>query len=72
MDIETRRLIRVPEVLALIGVSRSTLYAMVAEGQFPRPVKIGHRSVGWPARDVQSWLDNRPVAKAPTPGDESN
>ena len=50
MDISEIRLMRPPAVLALVGVSRSSLYAMVARGVFPPPVRIGLRSVGWRAR----------------------
>ena len=41
---------------ARIGLSRSTIYLMMAEGRFPRPIKIGRRAVGWRASDVEEWL----------------
>ena len=56
------RLLRLPEVLRLCGISRSALYEMIARGDFPRPVRIGSRSVGWRLRDIRTWLDNRPPA----------
>lgn len=34
------------------GLSRSTIYKRVSEGLWPRPVKLGPRAVGWPAREV--------------------
>jgi prophage regulatory protein len=34
------------------GYSRSTLYRHMAEGLWPKPVKIGLRAVGWPASEV--------------------
>jgi prophage regulatory protein len=37
------RLIRRPEVLNLVGLSRATIYLMMAEGRFPKPVKVGLR-----------------------------
>lgn len=53
------RIYRRPDVERLIGLSRSTLYAMMAEGSFPKPVKLGKRAVGWRERDVAAWLDSR-------------
>ena len=41
------------------GVPRSTLYAKVAEGEFPTPIKLGQRSVGWSAAEVEAWIDSR-------------
>jgi prophage regulatory protein len=37
-------------------ISRSSIYAMVLEGSFPKPLKIGRRSVGWRPEDIESWL----------------
>tara|TARA_R110002074_G_scaffold55104_1_gene137031 strand:- start:209 stop:394 length:186 start_codon:yes stop_codon:yes gene_type:complete len=50
---------RRPVVEQLTGLSRSTLYAMMAEGNFPKPVKLGKRAVGWRERDVSAWLQSR-------------
>ena len=59
---EHYRLIRLPEVLRLCGISRSALYEMISRNEFPRPVRIGARSVGWRQGDVQEWLESRPPA----------
>jgi prophage regulatory protein len=40
------------------GLSRSTIYAMIANGRFPKPVKLGHRAVGWRSDDLQAWFDS--------------
>ena len=40
------------QVQAESGYSRSTLYALIAQGLWPKPVSLGARSVGWPAREV--------------------
>jgi prophage regulatory protein len=41
------------------GLARSTLYLHIANGTFPRPIKIGKRRVGWRASDVNDWLSIR-------------
>jgi prophage regulatory protein len=55
----TDRIYRRPQVETLVGLSRSTLYAMMAEGTFPKPVRLGRRAVGWRASDVNAWLAAR-------------
>ena len=56
------RLWRLQEVLAMCGISKSGLYAMMSRNHFPRPLRIGLRAVAWRATDVQTWLDSRPEA----------
>ena len=62
-ELEDHRLVRLPEVLHLCAVSRSALYDMVSRGEFPRPVRIGSRSVGWRSREIREWIDSRPQAE---------
>lgn len=57
---ETIRIMRRPEVEKVIGLSRSAIYAAMDRGDFPRPVQIGRRAVGWKSNDVIGWLDKRP------------
>ena len=53
MQLQHDSLLRLPEVLALIPVSRSTWYAGVQNGRYPRPVSLGPRCVAWKASDIQ-------------------
>ena len=41
------------------GLSRSTIYRRVADGEFPKPVKISKGRVAWRERDLLSWLESR-------------
>lgn len=50
---------RLPSVLARTGLSRSTVYALVAGGTFPSPVKLSIRAVGWRSAEVDAWLASR-------------
>jgi prophage regulatory protein len=52
----TDRILRRPEVQNKTGLPTSTLYAMIADGRFPRPVKIGKRAVGWLEGQVETWI----------------
>ncbi len=49
-------ILRLPQVLARTGLSRSTIYAKVAAGEFPEPINLGGRAVGWLADEVEAWL----------------
>jgi prophage regulatory protein len=52
----TDRVLRIPEVIDLVGLSVSTIYAMIADGRFPRPIKLGKRAVGWKESTIDAWL----------------
>lgn len=57
-------LLRLPAVEQATGIKRSTIYKMMSDGDFPRPVSITRRAVGWRRSEVQAWLDARPKTKA--------
>lgn len=46
----------------LTGLSRSTIYKLMAQGDFPRPVKLTEKAVAWPESAIVEWLESRPVA----------
>ena len=48
----TNSILRLPDVKASTGLSRSTIYLRIAQSAFPRPVSLGGRAVGWPAHEV--------------------
>jgi prophage regulatory protein len=54
------RILRLPMLREITGLSGATLYRRIAEGTFPRPVKLGPNSVGWKASEVQEWMDSLP------------
>ena len=54
-------LLRLPAVMHVTGLSRSTLYRLIADEQFPRPVRLGLRAVAWRRSDVEAWSEARPV-----------
>ena len=51
---------RLPSVIQRTTLSRSHLYALMKEGKFPKPIKLGTRSVGWRTKDVEAWIASRP------------
>ena len=55
----TTRLLRREEVESRVGLSRSSIYAAMARGAFPRPLRIGQRAVRWSEADIERWLATR-------------
>ncbi|MGB0733316.1 MAG: helix-turn-helix transcriptional regulator [Pontibacterium sp.] len=53
------RLIRRSEVERLTGLARSTIYARMEQGTFPRPVSLGGRSVAWRSDEINAWIEER-------------
>jgi prophage regulatory protein len=53
--LNAKRLIRLKEVITMIGLGRSSIYRYVSEGRFPAPIKVGYRSVRWKLADVLAW-----------------
>lgn len=52
------KLLRRRTVETITGLSKSTLYKLIDEGRFPRPVKIGARAVAWRNTDITNWINN--------------
>jgi prophage regulatory protein len=53
------KILRRHEVEDIVGLSRSTLYSMMADATFPKPIKLGKRAVGWRDGDIDEWLESR-------------
>ncbi len=60
MELENKnykeRILRLTEVKARTGLSRSTIYLKVSKGHFPRPVNLGERCVGWLESEIDTWI----------------
>ena len=53
------RLLRLKEVKMRVGLGRSTIYRWISEGNFPKPVRLGCRSVGWLESAIDTWIVSR-------------
>lgn len=53
------RLIRLREVMAKTGLSKSYVYALAKKGLLPKPVKLSERSSAWVESEIQNWIDER-------------
>ena len=52
--------LRMPTVLRLTGLGRSTIYRLIAGRKFPCPVRLGPRAVAWRRADLERWSEARP------------
>ena len=61
LDINEYRLLMLPEVCAITGLSRNTILRLVKAKLFPPPIRIGPRAVAWRWSDIRAWLESRPL-----------
>ncbi|MEE3663205.1 AlpA family transcriptional regulator [Brenneria sp. g21c3] len=57
-EVTPRRLIRLPEVLKRVGLSRARMYGLINAGLFPKQVRIGLRSVAFIESEIEAWMDS--------------
>ena len=50
-----KRIYRLPDVMNMTGLSRSSIYLRISTNEFPKPVKLGRRAVGWPEDSIIAW-----------------
>jgi prophage regulatory protein len=57
--IATVFLLRLDQVCARVGLRKSTIYKLLASGDFPQPVRLGSRTSAWHASEVDGWIAGR-------------
>lgn len=57
------RLLRLPDVIHMTGLARSTLYDLIAAGTFPRPVPLTVTARAWRSDEVATWVADRIAAR---------
>ena len=50
-----KKIYRLPDVMNMTGLSRSSIYLRISTNEFPKPVKLGRRAVGWPEDSIIAW-----------------
>ena len=58
----TQTLLGVDELCTIVGLSKPTIYRLMNNKQFPRPVKLSKSRVAWRVRDIDGWIKNLPSA----------
>lgn len=53
------KLIKLKEVIAKTSICRTSIYSKIAEGKFPKPVKLGARASAWLESEIDQWINDR-------------
>jgi prophage regulatory protein len=53
------RLLRLPDVESAVGLRKSAIYDGIKKRTFPRPLKLGRKTVCWPESQIQEWIAAR-------------
>lgn len=59
-QLSASKTLRLPEVSRRTGLSRYSIYAALAKGAFPAPIRVGARGVAWREADLDAWIAQRP------------
>ena len=51
--------LRFKDIQRLLSLSRGAIYSSLADGDFPRPFKLGPRAIGWLRSEIDAWLKSR-------------
>lgn len=62
MTVPSSRIIGIRELSAMLPLSRSQLWRLEKNGEFPRRIKLGKRRVGWRLSDIEQWIEARRAA----------
>jgi prophage regulatory protein len=58
------RILRLPEVLRVVGLSASTFRDARRNGWAPKPIRLTPGTVGWPESVISAWIEGRKAAAA--------
>jgi len=61
--VQHRTILRLAKVLCNTGLSRSVLYELIANGEFPKQRQLTKKCVGWYSDEVQAFINSRPISE---------
>ena len=54
-----KKIIKIPKVIEMTGLSKSTIYVLISRGEFPAQIKLSERASGWLESSIDEWIDTR-------------
>lgn len=51
--------LRLPMVMQITGLARSTIYKLISQNQFPVPIRLSKRAVAWLQSEIENWVSSR-------------
>ena len=61
------KVLKIEEVAARVSLSKSTIYARIRSGVFPKPIALGERRRAWPEDEIDAWLEERATNREAAP-----
>ncbi|MBK6972993.1 MAG: AlpA family transcriptional regulator [Sterolibacteriaceae bacterium] len=58
-ELPATSLLRLPNVIQITGLARSTIYKLISDERFPPPLKLSQRAVAWRLLDIEQWIASR-------------
>lgn len=55
----SKRLVKMPEVMHRTGNGKAWIYRLISQGRFPKPIKIGSRSIAFIESEIDEWINQR-------------
>lgn len=55
--------LKLTELQAYLGIGKTKVYALIAQGSLPKPVKYGSKSSRWLRHEIDQWLDEQAKAR---------
>ena len=60
---QTTRFIRMTELKDKVALSRSQIYKLIQQGEFPEPIKLGKKISVWTDSEVEEWMSKQVLIK---------
>lgn len=57
VKMELDRIVRMHELVSMLGISRSLIYRLISLNKFPAQVKLSERTVGWRLSAIEKWIE---------------
>lgn len=71
-SLQSERLLRLRDVLTIVGLSRAHVYSLVKQELFPRPISLGSNCARWVHSEVQTWVSTSINTARSEPGPRSS
>ena len=55
----SEKIYRLDRIKEITGLSRSWIYLAMKKGEFPEPIKLGKRAIGWPSSVIEEWIKEK-------------
>ena len=58
------RILRLPEVMHIVALGKTTIYALIKTDDFPKQIKLGKKTTGWLESEIRQWVAERAQSRS--------